>query len=369
MKSLVLTSFRGPGFDHVRLVAAVIVLLHHSREIQYSDFQKDALLHYSAGYMDFGRFAVVIFFAISGFLVTAGLLRRASVIDYAVHRSVRILPGLIVIVLSAMLLLGPILTTRSQASYYGDPHTYLYAKNILTSMVRYLPGVVGSNGSPIVVNGALWTLHFEALSYIALGLLAAFGLLWHRAFVFGLWVLTYAIYVAIEKSPPFAGILSERFLIFISLHVFFGSGVLLYLYREHVSHSPIWACAALALVLVALPLGGGAIVMPICLPYLMVFCGLSVFPGKFPLKYDLSYGVYLIHAPILVAFRVSFPQIQNWWIGAAIIFVVTLFLAYLSWTFVEGPALSKKKVVSEWVRRRIEWVIPPRLMNTNSGHS
>lgn len=47
-KKLVLTSFRGPGFDHVRLVAAVI-LLHHCREIQYSDFQKDALLHYSAG--------------------------------------------------------------------------------------------------------------------------------------------------------------------------------------------------------------------------------------------------------------------------------------------------------------------------------
>lgn len=122
--------------------------------------------------MDFGRFAVVIFFAISGFLVTAGLLRRASVVDYAVHRGVRILPGPIVIVLLAMLVLGPLLTTLSPASYFSDPKTYLYAKNISTSMVRYLPGVLASDGKPIVVNGALWTLHFEALCYIALGLVA-----------------------------------------------------------------------------------------------------------------------------------------------------------------------------------------------------
>lgn len=74
-------------------------------------------------------------------------------------------------------------------------------------------------------------------------------------------------------------------LIFISLYVFFGSGVLLYLYRERVLRSPIWACAALALVLVALPLGGGAIVLP-ALPDGV--CGLSVFPERFPLKHDLS---------------------------------------------------------------------------------
>jgi peptidoglycan/LPS O-acetylase OafA/YrhL len=141
---LVSTSFRGPGFDHVRLVAAMIVLLHHCRGLQYPDLKDDPLLHYSAGFMDFGRFAVVIFFAISGFLVTPGLVRTGSVVDYAVHRTIRIFPGLIVNVVLTMLVLGPLLTTHSLVSYFSDPQMYLYAKNISTLTVRYLPGVVSS---------------------------------------------------------------------------------------------------------------------------------------------------------------------------------------------------------------------------------
>ena len=357
---LALTSFKGPGFDHVRLFAAIIVLLHHCRGLQYPDIRDDPLLHYSAGYMDFGRFAVVIFFAISGFLVTPGLLRTANVVDYAVHRSVRIFPGLIVNVVLTILVLGPILTTHSLASYFRDPQTYLYAKNILTLMVNYLPGVVASDGSPVSsINGALWTLHFEVLCYILLGLLGAFGLLSRRNLVLALWCASYAIYIAIETSPPFAAILSGRFSTFVSLFVYFGGGVLLYLFRARIPFSPILACAALALLLAALPLGGGSFAMPICLPYLMMFCGLSVLPGKVPLKYDLSYGVYLIHAPILLAFSLAFPNMHIWWIGAAVVFLVTLVLAYASWIFVEGPALSKKKVVSNWVHRRIASIVPP----------
>lgn len=355
---LALTSFRGPGFDHVRLVAAIIVLLHHCRGLQYPDVRDDPLLHYSAGFMDFGRFAVVVFFAISGFLVTPGLLRTANVVDYTVHRSLRIFPGLIVNVVLTMLVLGPILTTHSLVSYFTDPQTYLYAKNILTLMVNYLPGVVASDGNPVSVNGALWTLHFEVLCYILLGLLAALGLLSRSNVVLALWCASYAIYIAIGTSPPFGAALSGRLSTFLSLFVYFGCGVLLYLFRARIPFSPVLACSALVLLLGALPLGGGPIVMPVCLPYLTMFCGLSVLPGKVPLKHDLSYGVYLIHAPILLAFTLTFPNMHIWWIGAAVVFLVTLVLAYASWTFVEGPALSKKKVASKWAQRRMESLKP-----------
>jgi peptidoglycan/LPS O-acetylase OafA/YrhL len=358
---LVLTSFKGPGFDHVRLVAAIIVLLHHSRGLQYHDVRDDPLLHYSAGFMDFGRCAVVIFFAISGFLVTPRLLRTADVVDYAVHRSVRIFPGLIVNVVLTMLVLGPILTTHSLVSYFTDPQTYLYVKNILTLMVNYLPGVVGSDGNPVYINGALWTLHFEVLCYILLGLIGAFGLLSRRNLVLALWCASYAIYIAISISPSFAAILFDRFSMFLSLFVYFGCGVLLYLFRARVPFSSVLAGAALAVLLGALPLGGGAVVMPICLPYLTMFCGLSLLPGNVPLKHDLSYGVYLIHAPILIAFGLTFPNMHMWWIGAAVVFLVTLVLAYASWIFVESPALSKKKVASNWIHRRIRsLMLPPR---------
>lgn len=355
---LVSTSFRGPGFDHVRLFAAIIVLLHHSRGLQYPDLRDDPLLHYSAGFMDFGRFAVVIFFAISGFLVTPGLI-RTNVVDYAVHRSVRIFPGLIINVLLTILVLGAILTTRPMTSYFSDPQTYLYAKNITTWTVRYLPGVVAGDGHPVIVNGALWTLHFEVLCYVALGLFGVIGLLNRRIFIMATWLTCYAAYIAISIYPNFDSVLSSRLSIFISLYVYFGCGVLLYLYRESIPFSPPLACAALALILLGLPLGAGPFVMPVCLPYLMVFCGLTALPGRMPLKHDLSYGVYLIHAPILVAFSLTFPNMHIWWIAAVIVFAVTTTLAYLSWIFVEGPSLRRKKAASNWVHRCIEWALRP----------
>ena len=62
------TGFLGPGFDEVRLAAAITVLLH---------------LAFSGGFLHFGLLAVLVFFAISGFLVAPGLVRSGKVIDYA----------------------------------------------------------------------------------------------------------------------------------------------------------------------------------------------------------------------------------------------------------------------------------------------
>jgi peptidoglycan/LPS O-acetylase OafA/YrhL len=342
----------------VRLFAAIIVLLHHSRGLQYPDLRDDPLFHYSAGFMDFGRFAVVIFFAISGFLVTPGLI-RTSVVDYAVHRSVRIFPGLVVNVLITIFVLGAILTTHSLVSYFTDPQTYYYVKNISTWTARYLPGVVAGDGNPVIVNGALWTLHFEVLCYVGLGFLGALGLLSRRSVVLTTWCACYAAYIAISLNSDLADALPGRLSIFVSLYVYFGCGVLLFLYRERIPFSPVLVCAALGVLLAMLPLGGGAFVMPICLPYLMVFCGLSSLPAKVPLKHDLSYGVYLIHAPILVAFSLTFPNMHTWPIGAAVVFFITSILAYLSWVFIESPSLKRKKAASNWVHRGIERIMRP----------
>lgn len=355
---LVSISFRGPGFDHIRLAAAVTVLLHHARGLQYSNVQDDPLLHYTAGFMDFGRLAVVVFFAISGFLVTPGLLRSGSVLNYGVNRSVRIFPGLLVNVALTILILGPCLTTYSLWSYFGDPRTYLYAKNILTLMVDHLPGVTAANGEPASVNGALWTLHFEVLCYVMLGLLGLLGFLRHRWLVLALWCASYVTYVAVGLHPTLASSMPARFWTFLSLYVYFGCGALLYLYSAHIPLSKVLAAAALGALLVVLPLGGGPIVMPICLPYLIVFGGLSSLPGKMPIAHDLSYGVYLIHEPVILAFSFMFPNMHVWWVGAVGVFLVTMILAYTSWIFVEEPALSHKKAVSTWVRRGIQSIVP-----------
>ena len=355
---LVAVSHRGPGFDQIRIAAATVVLLHHARSVEYADIRVDPLFHYSGGGIHFGFLAVAVFFAISGFLVTPGLLRSRNVIDFASHRILRIFPALIIVVIASMVLLGPALTILTPASYVSDPNLYRYAKNILTLTFDYLPGVINSEGNPILINGALWTLHFEVLSYAMLALASMLGLLYRRSLFLMLFLASYGIHLAISFDPTLVAALPQRFLTFISLFVYFGAGAALFIFADRIPFSIAFAIAALALVMVALPFGLGAVVMPLCLPYIVIVCGLSALPGQSLLKHDLSYGVYLIHAPILTAFSLLFPALRIWWFAAAIVIFITVILSYLSWRFVESPALRQKKCLSNWLNDRFDTCCP-----------
>jgi peptidoglycan/LPS O-acetylase OafA/YrhL len=350
---LVATNFTGPGFDQIRLAAATVVLLYHSRAIEPGDIRVDPLFRYSDGFIQFGLLAVLVFFCISGFLVTPGLVRSGNVVAYLVHRVLRIFPALFVVVLASMLVLGPVLTTSSLASYFSDPGLYLYAKNALTLSIRYLPGVVSHDAQPIIVNGALWTLYFEVLSYLALALMSVLHLLNRRSSLLVVYLASYLIYAALNLEPANTALLSDRVVMFVSLFVYFAAGATFYVFRDRIPYSMALAVGAFAAVTVALPYGFGPILLPFCLPYIVIFCGLSVLPGQSLIKRDLSYGLYLIHAPILVALILLCPGLRTWWIGAAIVFIITMFLSYLSWTFVEAPMLRQKRELSSWISCKI----------------
>jgi peptidoglycan/LPS O-acetylase OafA/YrhL len=351
---LVETSFRGPGFDLIRFVAATFVLLHHCRGIEYADIRVDPLFHYSGGFIHFGFLAVLVFFVIGGFLVTPSLLRSENMVDFALRRIIRIFPALIVVVIASMVVLGPILTNLTLSSYFSDPQLYYYAKNVLTLTYDYLPGVINNDGHPIMINGPLWILHFLVLSYAALALTAMLGLLRRRSQFMILFLASYGIYFAMSFDPTLVALLPDRLLTFIKLFVYFGAGATLFIFADCVPFSIAFAIGAFALVVAALPFGFGAVVMPLCFPYIIVFCGLSALPGRRLLKHDLSYGVYLIHSPILVAVSLFFSSLRIWWLAAVIVFFVTLVLSYLCWAFVEVPAMRRKKGLSNWLNGRVD---------------
>lgn len=352
------TSFRGPGFDLLRIVFAIVVLLHHARGLEY-DMQADPLFYYSGGFIHFGFLAVAVFFVLSGFLVTPSLIRSENVIDFASRRILRVFPPLIVVVIASMVVLGPVLTTVPLASYFSDLNLYRYAKNMLTLTYDYLPGVIDKAGHPIIINGALWILHFEILSYAALVLTNMLSFL-RRRFLFLIpFLASYGIHLAMSFDPILVAGFPHRFLTFVTLFVYFGAGATLFLFADRIPFSMALACGAFVVILVALPFGTGAVVMPICLAYIIIFLGLSALPGQPLLKHDLSYGIYLTHSPVLVAVSALFPSVQTWWVVAAIAFLITLVLSYLCWTFVEEPALRWKKGLSNWLNRRFNVVCPP----------
>lgn len=340
-------SFKGPGFGQIRLAAALLVVIHHAWWGTH-----DWLYRYSGGLVHAGLFAVIVFFCLSGFLVTPSLARSGDAIRFATNRALRIFPALIVTVAASMFLLGPLLTRFTWAEYFTDRQFFLYAKNITTLTAHSLPGVFYRNGEPAVINGALWTLNIEVLSYVALAVLGILGVLRRRSLVFAVFIVAYAIYVLPTVDAAAGATVPPRLATIVSLFVYFIAGAALFLYSDRVPFSGRLAAWAFVAVMAGMPLGLGALVLPICLPYLVVCLGLCTLPGGAFFERDLSYGVYLIHSPVLVAITLWLGMPPGWPV-ALITTAITMILASLSWTYVEEPALRRKKAVSAGLSRLI----------------
>ena len=104
---------RDNAFDVLRLLGATLVLVSHS-------FALVGLAEPHLGHSSFGAIGVEVFFAISGFLITASWLSEPRLRAFLVKRALRILPALFVTVLASAFLLGPLVSDLSPISYFSS---------------------------------------------------------------------------------------------------------------------------------------------------------------------------------------------------------------------------------------------------------
>ncbi|OYU45084.1 MAG: hypothetical protein CFE44_09370, partial [Burkholderiales bacterium PBB4] len=121
-------------------------------------------------------FGVILFFFISGYLVSQSWAQKPSWLAFIRKRFIRIVPGLAGCLIFTVLL-GAALTTLPALAYWQSEELPAYLlKNLLLQNYLPLPGVFASNPVAAVVNGSLWTISVEASCYLglmALGLLGA----------------------------------------------------------------------------------------------------------------------------------------------------------------------------------------------------
>jgi peptidoglycan/LPS O-acetylase OafA/YrhL len=356
LKKLAANSYKGPGFDRIRLIAALIVVFHHCGTYVIRHIAQDYLFYYSHGFIHFGLLAVTIFFALSGFLVTPSLIRTGDTLTFTVHRALRIMPALIASVFFAIFVIGPILTTQPLEVYFTDPLTYRYTKNLMFLVVDTLPGVRMPNGELIIVNGALWTLYFEVLCYASLVIMSLSGILARRGCTLAVFVAIYVTNAVLWYSSSLHAVVPARIETFVGLFVYFASGICLYRLADIIPWSAGAAAMAALSIVIGLPLGIGVLVMPISLPYLVVYVGLSQLLGRAQYKNDYSYGIYIFHGQVLAFMVIMLPSLRNFFAAAPLIALASLSIAILSWTFIEAPVLSSKKSVSAMVRRNADWI-------------
>ena len=158
------------NFNLLRLLAAWLVLFSHSYHLS-GQGQQEPLMLLTDGRMTLGTVAVGVFFAISGYLITASAYARPELRSFLSARVRRIFPALTLVVVLTALLLGPLVTTLAAADYFREEETWSYiVRNISMWHLQYvLPGVFSGNPLGGGVNGSLWTLPIEFSLYLAVG--------------------------------------------------------------------------------------------------------------------------------------------------------------------------------------------------------
>jgi peptidoglycan/LPS O-acetylase OafA/YrhL len=356
------TGGRPSGFDYLRLLLAVSVVVWHSFSVCYGeDWAKPVLLF--GPFRPLGLFIVPSFFALSGFLV-AGSLERNSLPAFMTLRALRIFPALTAEVVISAVIIGPLVTGMPLSDYFVQRKFFSYFLNVIGYIHFELPGVFSANPLPRLVNLQLWTVPFELECYIVLGALALFGLVAKRERLATV-VVALTLFLQIKDMvigpmiPIDTGGLGR---VLICSFLF---GVLFYIWRDRVQYS--WLAFAAALACSWILLSDALYLASLPIAYATVFIGLQNWRRLFFIKgADYSYGVYLYGFPVQQMLIQFYPG-HSWYLNSIASLLVAGLFAYISWTFLESKVMERKSgilLLVSGIETRFKLITLPRTRST-----
>ena len=328
---------RDNNLNLIRMIAASAVLVSHAFSVVGVREPIEPVFGRSLGHM-----AVAVFFVISGFLISRAWERKPGVGHWLASRALRMYPGLAVVLVLTVLVLGPATTTLPLARYFAAPETWRYVPiNLSLAELRFgLPGVFEHLPYPGTINGSLWTLIYEVICYGAVAAAGAAGLL-RRPRAFALALTAYLVlHAAVLTTAPHAG-RGNQLDSLADLSFPFACGMAAWVWRERLVLSGRIAAALALPALLLRPTALAPEALYLALGYATLWAGYAL-KGR-ALAYnrlgDYSYGVYIYAFPLQQLMVWLVPG-QSWWTNVALAFPATLTCAVLSWTLVERPALA-----------------------------
>lgn len=288
------------NFDLIRFVLASIVVLVHAQAVS-----GNSTLPFTT-YLS-GSVAVQGFFVISGLLIVQSYERSSNLGRYALKRIRRIYPAYIFIILASAGL-GLFLTTRTVSDYFGiSLLRYLFFNLVFLNFAQdSLPGVFSQNPVMDVVNGALWTLKVEVAFYIIAPILVSLIRRFRAVPVLltmyfgGACVYLIGEYLA-AKTGQFLFHQIGRQLP--GQAAYFAVGVAAYYISKNRRLPPLpMFGVGLALFILSATAGGDlayAIIRPLALGLIVLGLGYAYYLGNFGKYGDFSYGIYIVHFPII----------------------------------------------------------------------
>jgi peptidoglycan/LPS O-acetylase OafA/YrhL len=289
--------------------------------------------------------AVQAFFVISGFLIFQSYDKSPTIRSYTAKRVRRILPGYATVILVCAVLLS-LISKLPPDWYFGDPglYKYLIANLVFLNFLSpNLPGVFEGN---IVqaVNGALWTLKIEVAFYVAVPVCVwLFTRLGRDRMMAAIYVASVAyagamLWLAVAWNRPGFVELSRQLP---GQMTYFIAGAAIYYHFYRFRARPFFTFAIGLLTFAVSMYVFSLVLRPIGLALCVMSIAYGPYLGKFARYGDFSYGIYIVHFPILQTLvYLGLPKYSPWvFLFTAI--AIVLPTAFLMWHLVEKRFLRR----------------------------
>lgn len=332
---------RRNGMNLVRLVLATSVLFHHSFPLLGAGEGPEIAGDHIGGW------AVIGFFCLSGYLITASR-RTKSFGDYLTLRIARIYPAFLVCLAVTAFVFAPIAWWRTHGPLSGfastgtTPIAYIWNNITLKMMSWDVAGTPQGVPYPGAWNGSLWSLYYEFICYVVVGLLGCLALARRSpAPVLMLWALSTAWSVTLPRTAGYIGVGFDAEILAKLLPYFLAGGAL-YMLRHRIGMHALLALASAAAAVAALwisPEHGGQ-VASIPIAYVLLWIS-SVLPSPALVRrHDISYGMYIYAFQVQQLFAVLGGVTLGYWGFSLVALAATVPLAALSWWVLERPIIT-----------------------------
>lgn len=335
---------RRNSLNLLRLVLASSVILHHSYPLlNPKDFGPEFLGDRLGGW------AVVGFFCLSGYLITGSRWSK-SFGDYLTLRIARIFPAFLVCLIVTAVVFAPINYLYVRGTLDGffttntTPFNYVFS-NATLKMLHY-----DVAGTPLGVpyagawDGALWSLYYEFVCYLLVGVLGLFAIARRSPWpILIAWVLIVAIRIGYGPLTPILGVGFDMDYLTKLVPYFFAGGVLHSVKRRIGMHPGLAlgsAGAFVGLVLISPSWGGQA--GSLFATYVLLYLGHVLPSPEWVRVHDVSYGMYIYGFPVQQLIMTFVPGATFWGLTLGAL-AGTAVLAAASWFWLESPIINRAR--------------------------
>ena len=326
------------NFDLLRFLFAGVVCIFHAYALY-----GEKLPGWFAAVLS-PKMAVEGFFVVSGFLVFMSYERSSSTLSYISKRVRRVYPAYFSVVILCALLLCTV-SSYDLAQYFSFSWLrYVVANLVFLNFIQpTLPGVFEGNKFQ-AVDGALWTLKIEVMFYAAVPIIVY---LFRRCGRLPVLVtlyfasVAYVWFMTMLAERTGSGLYDELIRQLPGELAYFMAGAFFYYYLP-LFERRVWyfvAFASLALLIDSLyPI---LLVEPFAIATAVVFFGLYLYVGNFGKYGDFSYGIYIIHYPIIQVLLYAGWFEGSWNYYLVTVVLITLTGAIAMWHLVEKRFLFR----------------------------